>query len=66
MSVIVVSDCNSCGDSRIPVLRTWLDGRSQNHCKVCDPEGFETQARADIDAWLRGDPSADQRLGYAP
>ena len=24
-------------------------------CKVCDPAGFEEQARSDIDAWLRGD-----------
>lgn len=66
MSIILVSDCGSCGDSRVPVLRTWLGGQPQNDCKVCDPDGFETQARMDIEAWLRGDPTADQRLGYAP
>jgi len=38
MSKILVSKCDGCGDSRIPVLVS----RGKGMCKLCDPEGFET------------------------
>ena len=61
MSKILISNCDGCGDSRIPVHMSSGD----RFCKVCDPEGFESQARIDIDAWLRGDPEGDRAVGLA-
>jgi hypothetical protein len=63
MSKIITSRCDCCGANRVPVNISFRSGASQNLCRVCDPEGFETQARADIEAWLRGDLDADSRLG---
>jgi len=65
MSRIFVSQCNSCGDSRVPVIRSFFEGKTQIRCKICDPDGFETQARIDIESWLRGDPETDRQLGYS-
>lgn len=61
MSKILVSNCDGCGDTRVPVNFS----RGEKMCKICDPEGFEVQARIDIDAWLRGDPEGDRALGLA-
>ena len=56
MSKITFSKCDTCGDKHTAV---YVNNDALNQCKICDPDGFESQARADIDAWLRGDISPD-------
>lgn len=68
MGKIITSRCDLCGNNRTPVnmshTLTTAKG-TQSLCRICDPQGFEEAARLDIEAWLRGDPEADARLGYA-
>ena len=64
MSKIIISSCECCGSNRTAV-RAGINasGNSYKICKVCDPSGFEEQARLDIEAWLRGDAEAGASLG---
>jgi hypothetical protein len=64
MGKIIVSRCDSCGATHTHVVLNFkANGQSHSLCRGCDPGGFEVQARQDIDAWLRGDPDADSRIG---
>ncbi len=66
MSKIVTSRCDSCGAGRVPVNinhRPSAPSGVLALCRICDPVGFEAQAREDIEAWLRGDEGAESRLG---
>ena len=52
MSKFTVGCCDRCGDTRTP---TFINANRVRLCKRCDPPGFEEAAKADIEAWLRGE-----------
>jgi hypothetical protein len=51
---IVTSNCNVCTRKGPGTSSTDENGGSAFICRSCDPNRFEAQARADIDAWLAG------------
>jgi hypothetical protein len=52
--------CDSCGRKTTVVVYKQFDTPVLEQCKSCDPKGFEAQARADIDAWLKGGEEFDR------
>lgn len=50
---ILSAHCDSC-HRHCPCLVRVVEEKKTSVCGSCDPESFERQSRADIDAWLNG------------
>lgn len=57
MNCITRDNCDTCSATRVPVSVMHHGGTPVlNQCRTCNPQVFESLARRDIDAWLKGEP----------